>query len=205
MPKLGANHVCLLMGIVVAASGCAETKSATRSAARTTGEVASDVGEATADAFSAAYRGAATGVRATRDAAGYVFRKAGEGTVWVGRKITPGPDQGQGMTAPPPDLDADIGQGAPSSTSDLDRQPVAGGATAEDDARIGTTVRARLEQDPALRAADIDVQVSRGVVTLTGFAPSYDLAARAARTAVDVPGVDHVESKLRVDEAAGGR
>jgi osmotically-inducible protein OsmY len=66
------------------------------------------------------------------------------------------------------------------------------------DEAIGTEIRRRLEvADPAMTASVI-VEVSQGVVTLRGAAPSATAAWRAEGVASAVPGVREVRNEILV-------
>lgn len=67
------------------------------------------------------------------------------------------------------------------------------------DARTAAAVRGALYRDPVLAGHDIRVQVSAGVVTLTGSLPDERLARRAVSLVRGVPGVVRVNSQLQSD------
>jgi hyperosmotically inducible periplasmic protein len=67
-----------------------------------------------------------------------------------------------------------------------------------DDARIAASVRSAILNDPALGLRDIAVEVSRGVVVLSGTVSTEDEAQRAARAARGATGVRDVKSALKV-------
>lgn len=67
-----------------------------------------------------------------------------------------------------------------------------------DDARVIAAIKAKFALDRDLGAGDIDVRCQNGMVTLTGYVATRDLAARAAKLAEDTEGVANVRSDLRV-------
>lgn len=69
---------------------------------------------------------------------------------------------------------------------------------ARSDARIGEDVCDRLTEDPHLDASDIEVQVYDREVTLNGLVSSREDKHRAERLAERCPGVEQVQSNLRV-------
>jgi hypothetical protein len=76
------------------------------------------------------------------------------------------------------------------------------GYTRSDD-RIREDVNDRLTDAPTIDASDIEVSVSNGEVTLTGFVFSRGQRRRAEDVAETVSGVTHVQNNLRVRETAG--
>ena len=68
-----------------------------------------------------------------------------------------------------------------------------------DDAAITTTIKAKLVADDELKAIDINVDTSGGVVTLTGAAPSTTAVERATTIAKSVDGVASVKNELTVN------
>jgi osmotically-inducible protein OsmY len=77
------------------------------------------------------------------------------------------------------------------------------GFTRSDD-RIREDVCERLTYDWSVDASDIEVNVSKGEVTLTGSVESRHSRRRAEDIVEDVPGVRHVQNNLRVKEATEG-
>jgi osmotically-inducible protein OsmY len=69
------------------------------------------------------------------------------------------------------------------------------------DERIREDVCERLTYDWSVDASDIEVNVSKGEVTLTGSVESRHSKRRAEDIVDDVPGVRHVQNNLRVKEA----
>jgi osmotically-inducible protein OsmY len=66
------------------------------------------------------------------------------------------------------------------------------------DADTKAAVLAALIADDRLHAADIDVDVDDGVVTLSGMVELVAMRDEAERVALDVGGVTHVRNRLRV-------
>ncbi|MGE5138993.1 MAG: BON domain-containing protein [Rudaea sp.] len=73
------------------------------------------------------------------------------------------------------------------------------------DARIGDDLNDRLWLDGQLDARDIEVTVSNGVVTLSGYVESRGAKRRAGDIAWGVPGVWDVNNQLRVNRSIGMR
>jgi osmotically-inducible protein OsmY len=71
------------------------------------------------------------------------------------------------------------------------------------DDRIREDVNDRLTDAPTIDASEIEVAVSNGEVTLTGFVFSRDQRRRAEDVAETVSGVSHVQNNLRVRERTG--
>ena len=69
------------------------------------------------------------------------------------------------------------------------------------DERIREDVCERLTYDWSVDASDVEVNVSKGEVTLTGSVESRYSKRRAEDLVDDVPGVRHVQNSLRVKEA----
>jgi len=67
-----------------------------------------------------------------------------------------------------------------------------------DDAAIGTKVKAALVESPKTKASNIEVEVYKGVVQLSGFVDSKAEADEAQRIAQGVHGVQKVQNKLSV-------
>jgi hypothetical protein len=72
------------------------------------------------------------------------------------------------------------------------------------DNRIQEEICDCMTDDPMLDASDIEVQVSTGVVTLTGTVTSRDQKRRAEDVAERVSGVKDVTNQLRVSREANG-
>lgn len=71
-----------------------------------------------------------------------------------------------------------------------------------DDATVGVRVKARLVDDSVVKARDIDVDVQKGVVTLSGIVRTADERNTAERLARGAEGVREVRNLLRVDPSA---
>ena len=67
-----------------------------------------------------------------------------------------------------------------------------------DDTAITTRVKAALINDPDVKARQIEVETYRGVVQLSGFVESTQVASRASAIAEKVPGVRSVKNDMRV-------
>jgi len=67
-----------------------------------------------------------------------------------------------------------------------------------DDAAIATKVKTRLVESPQTKARNIEVEVYKGVVQLSGFVDSKAEAAEAQQIAETVSGVKRVENKLSI-------
>jgi osmotically-inducible protein OsmY len=72
------------------------------------------------------------------------------------------------------------------------------------DERIREDVNDRLSDDPWLDASEIEVQVSKCEVTLTGTVSSRDDKRRAEDIAEQVSGVKHVQNNVRVQQHGAG-
>lgn len=70
-----------------------------------------------------------------------------------------------------------------------------------DDVMISSKVKSKLIADTQIRAGDIDVSSSQGVVTLIGRVSSQAIKADAERTARGTKGVTDVHNKLLVGKA----
>jgi osmotically-inducible protein OsmY len=64
------------------------------------------------------------------------------------------------------------------------------------DDQIVTGVKKAITKNAALKKADIEVRAEKGIVTLTGKAPSLATSVRASETARRVPGVRAVRNEL---------
>ncbi len=67
------------------------------------------------------------------------------------------------------------------------------------DDQIVKDVKKRIKDDPSLKKADIDVRADKGIVTLTGKAPSLGTSVRASEVAHRVPGVRAVRNELTLE------
>ena len=65
-----------------------------------------------------------------------------------------------------------------------------------DDAAITASIKSKLIADNELKAIDINVETSKGVVTLTGAAPNAKAAERATTLARATNGVSDVKNNL---------
>jgi osmotically-inducible protein OsmY len=71
-----------------------------------------------------------------------------------------------------------------------------------DDAQITARVKAALLQAPGVKSAAVNVETFRGVVQLSGFVDSKEMANNAVAAAQRVPGVKSVKDDMRVKQAA---
>ena len=67
-----------------------------------------------------------------------------------------------------------------------------------DDAAIASSVKAAIGSSAELKAADIDVASSEGIVQLSGYVSSAESVATAASVARTVKGVKSVKNDLRL-------
>ena len=70
-----------------------------------------------------------------------------------------------------------------------------------DDATITTRVKTALLNDPVVAGLKIDVDTTKGIVTMSGIVRSRDEEQRAVQIARGVPGVHDVKSTLQVQAA----
>jgi hypothetical protein len=68
-------------------------------------------------------------------------------------------------------------------------------------ARITSSIKAKLLKDSGLAALKVDVDTSDGVVTLTGTVNSYEQVSSAVKLAMETEGVHKVISMLQVKSA----
>jgi len=73
------------------------------------------------------------------------------------------------------------------------------------DSRIQEDACDRLTEDPYLDASDVEVRVQEREITLAGHVASREDKRRAERLVEDIPGVQHVQNNLRVEEDARER
>jgi len=73
-----------------------------------------------------------------------------------------------------------------------------GSCTQTDDARITGTIKSKLAVDNRVRASEINVDTSNGVVTLTGNVDSQEARDRAVQVARDTGGVRDVKDMISV-------
>jgi osmotically-inducible protein OsmY len=64
------------------------------------------------------------------------------------------------------------------------------------DDQLVTDVKQAIKKDASLKKADIDVGAEKGIVTLTGKAPSLETSVRVSAVARWVPGVRTVGNEL---------
>ena len=67
-----------------------------------------------------------------------------------------------------------------------------------DDAAIGAKVKSALISSSETKARDIDVNVNKGVVQLSGFVDNANEVAAAQRIASNVAGVQRVDNRLSI-------
>ena len=67
-----------------------------------------------------------------------------------------------------------------------------------DDSWITSKVKSEMVADKSVKARDISVNTTKGVVTLSGTADSWDESNKAAEIARKVKGVTMVENDIRV-------
>ncbi|NTV11665.1 MAG: BON domain-containing protein [Zoogloea sp.] len=70
-----------------------------------------------------------------------------------------------------------------------------------DDATVTARVKTALAQTPNVSVAEVNVETYRGVVQLSGFIDSDDMAQRAIAAAKNVPGVRSVKNDMRIKPA----
>jgi hyperosmotically inducible protein len=67
-----------------------------------------------------------------------------------------------------------------------------------DDTTIATTVKAKMIDDPVVKAMDIQVETFKGTVQLSGFASSQSEIDRAVMLAANTKGVKSVKNDIRL-------
>jgi hyperosmotically inducible protein len=67
-----------------------------------------------------------------------------------------------------------------------------------DDTTITAGVKAAIVKEPVLKASEIDVETSKGIVQLSGYVSSPDDVATAASVARTVKGVKSIKNDLRL-------
>jgi len=67
-----------------------------------------------------------------------------------------------------------------------------------DDAAIGAKVKSALIASSETKARDIDVNVDKGVVQLSGYVDNANQVAAAQRIASNVAGVQRVDNRLAI-------
>ena len=68
-----------------------------------------------------------------------------------------------------------------------------------DDAWITSKVKSQMVADKTVKARDVTVNTSKGVVTLSGTVGSWEESNKAAEIAHSVKGVTEVENHLRIE------
>lgn len=71
-----------------------------------------------------------------------------------------------------------------------------------DDAAVTARVKLALANTPGIKASDIQVETYRGVVQLSGFAESAEMASLATSTARQIAGVREVKNDIRMRPAS---
>jgi hyperosmotically inducible periplasmic protein len=70
-----------------------------------------------------------------------------------------------------------------------------------DDAQITARVKTALLQAPGVKSTAVNVETFRGVVQLSGFVDSREMASNAIAAAQKVPGVKSVKDDMRIKQA----
>jgi hyperosmotically inducible protein len=73
-----------------------------------------------------------------------------------------------------------------------------------DDAAVLTSVKSALVSNNTTDAGDINVDVNRGVVKLSGFVDNPEQKSKAAEVARNVDGVKSVQNDIAVKQGSGG-
>ena len=68
-----------------------------------------------------------------------------------------------------------------------------------DDAWITSRIKSEMVADKTVKARDITVNTSKGVVTLSGTVESWEESNKAAEIAHSVKGVSEVENNIRIE------
>lgn len=68
---------------------------------------------------------------------------------------------------------------------------------------ISEDILARLEAEPQIDAAEIDIDVEDGVVAINGTVDTYAIKELAGHVAEHVAGVSEVHNRLRIRKDAG--
>lgn len=118
---------------------------------------------------------------------------------WAG---SDGPDVDRpiGTTGPVPDADIDT-ERAREAGAELGERVAVGAETAQRavaDASLTSKIKAKMALDDRVRAANIDVDTSGSVVTLSGRVASDDERTRALQLAKETDGVTSVVDRLTV-------
>jgi BON domain len=69
------------------------------------------------------------------------------------------------------------------------------------DDKLASSIKANLSSDPTTKAANVNVAVSNGVVTITGDVPSSDVELQAMKIANGTSGVKRVDDQMKVNAA----
>src|SRR5215475_13300292 len=69
------------------------------------------------------------------------------------------------------------------------------------DAALTARVKTALINEPGVKSTQINVETARGVVSLSGFVDSQDMASKAVHAAQRVSGVREVKNDMRVRPA----
>jgi osmotically-inducible protein OsmY len=93
-------------------------------------------------------------------------------------------------------------ENAGSDTAAAAQDALKGTRRAFDDNKITVKVKTALHDDKEVGESDIHVRTSADVVTLTGRAPSPEVAEHAVRIARDVEGVNDVNNQLAYAKAS---
>src|SRR5262245_43964900 len=70
------------------------------------------------------------------------------------------------------------------------------------DAALTARVKTALISEPGVKSTQINVETARGVVSLSGFVDSQDMASKAVNAAQRVSGVREVKNDMRVRPAS---
>jgi hyperosmotically inducible protein len=68
-----------------------------------------------------------------------------------------------------------------------------------DDAWITSKIKSEMVADKTVKARDITVNTSKGIVTLSGTVDSWEESNKAAEIAHSVKGVSEVENNIRIE------
>ena len=88
---------------------------------------------------------------------------------------------------------------APTSTSTSTRESP---AEYTSDAALTARVKTALISEPGVKSTQINVETARGVVSLSGFVDSQDMASKAVHAAQRVSGVREIKNDMRVRPAS---
>jgi hypothetical protein len=76
------------------------------------------------------------------------------------------------------------------------------GPKAVSDQTLATDIQAKLYADQAAKSANVKIAVNHGVVTLTGDAPSSDVALEVVNVANGVSGIKRLDNQLKIAPAS---